>query len=561
MGVWRRSSTPSGDGSRRGWCGPGTSTGSRWRPRWPAAPTPSSPSRSPARCSSASARRRRGSRSCSTSSSTWRRSPCWRRSSDRPSTTSGSATAGSSAILFALRAGVRDGAGVHAARPRAVLLRPRPARRGQGVRRRPPGARARARRRARPARRRQRPPRPPQRDRRRRSAAPSAASCSPRPDRPAVTLALACVTFGVAGGDLAAAAVDHPARGPHAERRVRGAARADDRRHVVGVHGDPRRRSASSCSGWPSPCAARASRRGCTARPSPPTASARSSATPSPRCCGGASARIASPPAPSPRSPSSSPSAPSDRRGRSCCWCRSCSAGWPPSPARASTRWSRPTPRWPPAAARSPASRPASSSAGWPARWRRRRSPSRSATASTSSPCLLLPSAWWYVSALRAGQIAHVEDPYDPLEVARRRVDHAVEWHRRDLDRLAVTELAGVVDLARASGVELTPSAIVRLDALRAAALSTWPLDSREVDWAMAYATSLVGRLDPGRRPPATNGDEPADVVARRSTVDAPTGSPAISRRSATATTTSPSTATSRGRSSARPVDQSSSER
>ena len=67
---------------------------------------------------------------------------------------------------------------------------------------------------------------------------------------------------------------------------------------------------------------------------------------------------------------------------------------------------------------------------------------------------LLLPSAWWYVAALRTGAEAHAEDPFDPLEVARRRIDHAVEWHRRDLDRLAVTELAGVVDLARATGVD-----------------------------------------------------------------------------------------------------------
>ena len=131
---------------------------------------------------------------------------------------------------------------------------------------------------------------------------------------------------------------------------------------------------------------------------------------------------------------------------------------------------------------------------------------------------LLLPSAWWYVSALRVGQVAHAEDPFDPLEVARRRIDHAVEWHRRDLDRLAVTELAGVVDLARATGVELTPSAVVRLDALRAAALSTWPLDSREVDWAMTYAGSLVGRLDTprptGESTPAEDaGPEPAPAA------------------------------------------------
>jgi MFS family permease len=123
---------------------------------------------------------------------------------------------------------------------------------------------------------------------------------------------------------------------------------------------------------------------------------------------------------------------------------------------------------------------------------------------------LLLPSAWWYVRALRVGQEAHAEDPFDPLEVARRRIDHAVEWHRRDLDRLAVTELAGVVDLARATGVHLTSSAVVRLDALRAAALSTWPLDSREVEWAMTYASSLVGRLAP---PPVTPAATPAPAV------------------------------------------------
>ena len=74
------------------------------------------------------------------------------------------------------------------------------------------------------------------------------------------------------------------------------------------------------------------------------------------------------------------------------------------------------------------------------------------------------------------GTAAHVADPFDPVEVAQRRVDHAVEWHHRELDRLAVTELAGVVDLARATGLTLDAD-VVRLDALRAAAMSTWPLD------------------------------------------------------------------------------------
>jgi MFS family permease len=123
----------------------------------------------------------------------------------------------------------------------------------------------------------------------------------------------------------------------------------------------------------------------------------------------------------------------------------------------------------------------------------------------------LLPAAALYMNALREGHAAHVDDPFDPVEVARRRIDHAVEWHRRELDRLAVTELAGVVDLARATGLVVSTDEIIRLDALRAAAMSTWPLDTREVDWAMDHAATLVDRLADGSDPPpiAVAEDEP----------------------------------------------------
>ncbi len=115
---------------------------------------------------------------------------------------------------------------------------------------------------------------------------------------------------------------------------------------------------------------------------------------------------------------------------------------------------------------------------------------------------LLVPAAVLYLRSVREGHAAHVADPYDPIEVARHRIDHAAEWHRRDLDRLAVTELAGVVDLARASGLNAEPADVIRLDALRAAAMSTWPLDPREVEWAMVHAAALVERLAPnGHRP------------------------------------------------------------
>ncbi len=107
----------------------------------------------------------------------------------------------------------------------------------------------------------------------------------------------------------------------------------------------------------------------------------------------------------------------------------------------------------------------------------------------------LIPAAGLYVNALREAHEAHVEDPFDPLEVTKRRIEHAIEWHRRQLDRLAVTELAGAVDLARATGIDLDPATVARLDSLRTAAMSTWPLDTREVDWAMDEAETLAARL------------------------------------------------------------------
>ncbi len=108
----------------------------------------------------------------------------------------------------------------------------------------------------------------------------------------------------------------------------------------------------------------------------------------------------------------------------------------------------------------------------------------------------LVPVTWLYVRTLREAHDAHVEDPFDPVEIARRRIDHAIEWHHRHLDRLAVTELAGVVDLARALGTEMDAPSIVRLDALRTAALSTWPLDTREVYWAIERAVALIEQLE-----------------------------------------------------------------
>ena len=119
-----------------------------------------------------------------------------------------------------------------------------------------PGARPGARRRARPARRRQLPPGPPQRHRRRRRRRRSARPCSPSPGRRPSTLGLACAAFVAAGHRHAAHAPDHPrrrARTPASSTRSCTRRRSSPRRGRSPSSAPP---SASSCSAWPSPCAA-----------------------------------------------------------------------------------------------------------------------------------------------------------------------------------------------------------------------------------------------------------------------------------------------------------------
>ena len=128
----------------------------------------------------------------------------------------------------------------------------------------------------------------------------------------------------------------------------------------------------------------------------------------------------------------------------------------------------------------------------------------------------LVPAALLYVLSLREAQRAHVGDPFDPVELARRRLEHAAEWHERELDRLAVTELSGVIDLARATGMPLAAETVSRMDELRSIALSTWPIDTRDIEWALARVGELVDRLE--RR--ARGEQSPSLPVERRGRQD-----------------------------------------
>ncbi len=108
----------------------------------------------------------------------------------------------------------------------------------------------------------------------------------------------------------------------------------------------------------------------------------------------------------------------------------------------------------------------------------------------------LVPAAVLYLRSLREARLAHADDPFDPVEVALRRLDHAREWHRRGSHRLAVTEVAGVIDLGRAMGMTVDVATIERIERLRGDALSTWPLDEREVVWSIGRGAELVAAME-----------------------------------------------------------------
>ena len=108
----------------------------------------------------------------------------------------------------------------------------------------------------------------------------------------------------------------------------------------------------------------------------------------------------------------------------------------------------------------------------------------------------LVPAALLYVRSLREAQRAHVGDPFDPVELARRRLEHAAEWHERELDRLAVTELSGVIDLARAPACRWRPRRSAAWTSCDPSRSSTWPIDTRDIEWALARVGELVDRLE-----------------------------------------------------------------
>ncbi|MDQ3470557.1 MAG: MFS transporter [Actinomycetota bacterium] len=110
----------------------------------------------------------------------------------------------------------------------------------------------------------------------------------------------------------------------------------------------------------------------------------------------------------------------------------------------------------------------------------------------------LVPAAILYRRSLREAHLAHAEDPYDPIEVARRRLEHAAEWRRRGLDRVVVSELASVVELVRATGAPVDADIVDRLSRLRLDTMAGLPTDALVVDLLMAEADTVLVALEQG---------------------------------------------------------------
>jgi MFS family permease len=120
----------------------------------------------------------------------------------------------------------------------------------------------------------------------------------------------------------------------------------------------------------------------------------------------------------------------------------------------------------------------------------------------------LIPAAGLYLRAIKEAEEAHVLDPFDHIEIARRHLDHAAEWQRRDQPRLAVTELIGVIDLARATDHPVDGELVSRLDRLRSEVVAGSSPDAGELAWAIDRTSELLAEFGDDR----AQGTETTDV-------------------------------------------------
>jgi hypothetical protein len=124
----------------------------------------------------------------------------------------------------------------------------------------------------------------------------------------------------------------------------------------------------------------------------------------------------------------------------------------------------------------------------------------------------LIPAAGLYVRTIREARRAAVDEHVDYVELMVRRLDRAREWQRRNQSRLAVIELAALVDVARATDHLVDPRFTTRLERMRATVVAGGRPDDAQLEWAVRRASDFLTGLEPEPQAPSS-GSTDVDVT------------------------------------------------
>jgi predicted MFS family arabinose efflux permease len=114
----------------------------------------------------------------------------------------------------------------------------------------------------------------------------------------------------------------------------------------------------------------------------------------------------------------------------------------------------------------------------------------------------LVPATLLYWRSIREAEDASVDDPFDPVAVARRRLDLVVEWRQRGLAEIAVAELLSSIELAAAAGAPAGRHTLERVAVLRRAVGAGIEPDPDEIGKLTALADAMITILEHRRDTP-----------------------------------------------------------
>ena len=123
----------------------------------------------------------------------------------------------------------------------------------------------------------------------------------------------------------------------------------------------------------------------------------------------------------------------------------------------------------------------------------------------------LIPAAGLYVRTIRDARRA--DEHVDYADLIRRRLEHAFDWQRRQQPRLAVLELAGLLDVARASDHVVDGALVAEVERMRAAVVGGASPDQEILTSALTRTRDFVSGLEP-KPHESSGGKSDVDVTA-----------------------------------------------